>query len=597
MKGIFADIKKGLTIESVSIRLVMAWILVALLYYFRTGAPFYEATYMSRINIPMFICFVALVFAAFCVLSASKYFKWVEIYGPTILLTLYTLVTVYAYSELVYIVIMLLLVLASIIYAVRKTTGFAEIRSLWTVRVIYIVMAAYFIVMAGAIGVYRYLSFSNSTFDMGIWSQMFHYMKTTFRPLTTVERNELLSHFAVHYSPIYYAYLPIFAIFESPITLSILQVLTLISGIVPLYLLCRQFKLSNTATALFGILFALYPALACGTSYDLHENCFLTPLVLWIFYFAEKDDLKGLIIFSVLTILVKEDAFIYVFVIAVFMMFHKRQYVRYIIMALFSLLAFLIISYCLSVLGEGVMDSRYSSFSVAGESGVTAVVKNIITNPAFFIKECFQTDRIEFLLQLFVPLAFMPILKIKGYYLILLLPMMIVNLAANWVYQYNINFQYAFGTIAILMYMAISSYSNMSDSARRTFLSFALCATVVFVPITSLKLTVKYISRYYNNAEKYNAVEQAIKDNVPNDASVLASTFYVPHLFDRDELYMYNGYYGYDDPLEYECDYIVLDTSGGEVSTADIKYLDRNGYDIKYEIEGRIVILEKNFIN
>jgi len=198
---------------------------------------------------------------------------------------------------------------------------------------------------------------------------------------------------------------------------------------------------------------------------------------------------------------------------------------------------------------------------------------------------------------LFVPLAFMPILKIKGYHLLLLLPMLLINLAANWVYQYDINFQYAFGTTAILMYMAISSYSNMSDSVRRTFLSFALCATIVFVPITSLKLTVKYVNRYYNNTERYTAVEQAIKDNVPSDASVLASTFYVPHLFDRDELYMYNGYYGYDDPLEYECDYIVLDTSGGEVSTADIKYLDRNGYDIKYEIEGRIVILEKNFIN
>ena len=50
----------------------------------------------------------------------------------------------------------------------------------------------------------RVRSFSVPTFDFGIFSQMFHSMKTTGLPITTVERDGALSHFAVHVSPIYY---------------------------------------------------------------------------------------------------------------------------------------------------------------------------------------------------------------------------------------------------------------------------------------------------------------------------------------------------------------------------------------------------------
>lgn len=124
----------------------------------------------------------------------------------------------------------------------------------------------------------------------------------SFAPLTTCERQNigLMSHFRVHFSPIYYLFLPVYIVFPYPVTLNILQVLTLASAIIPVYLLCRKRNLSNGATALFGIIFVLIPALICGTFYDLHENCFLVPMILWLFYFIEKDNLKGMIILQYL---------------------------------------------------------------------------------------------------------------------------------------------------------------------------------------------------------------------------------------------------------------------------------------------------------
>ena len=44
-----------------------------------------------------------------------------------------------------------------------------------------------------------------SAYDFGIFSQMYYYMDKGLTPLTTCERDGLLSHFAVHLSPVFYA--------------------------------------------------------------------------------------------------------------------------------------------------------------------------------------------------------------------------------------------------------------------------------------------------------------------------------------------------------------------------------------------------------
>ena len=62
-------------------------------------------------------------------------------------------------------------------------------------------VAFFLFVSAWTVG--RVMSFCTPTFDFGIFAQMFYNMKETGLPLTTVERDGLLSHCAVHMSPIY----------------------------------------------------------------------------------------------------------------------------------------------------------------------------------------------------------------------------------------------------------------------------------------------------------------------------------------------------------------------------------------------------------
>ena len=196
---------------------------------------------------------------------------------------------------------------------------------------------------------------------------MFYNMKETGLPMTTVERDGLLSHFAVHVSPIYYLMLPFYWLFPTPATLQVLQALVITSAIIPLWKIGKHHGLSETQRMLICILLLLFPAFSGGTSYDIHENCFLTPLILGTFYGIDKKNSTITAIASILTLMVKEDAAVYVAVIALWLIvktllqfkeLDKKNLLTGIIMLAVSLCWFLAVTTYLADSGDGVMTYR-----------------------------------------------------------------------------------------------------------------------------------------------------------------------------------------------------------------------------------------------
>ena len=189
----------------------------------------------------------------------------------------------------------------------------------------------------GAIGCLRYATFSAPNFDFGIFVNMLHHMKESGLPMCTCERDVMMSHFAVHLSPIWYVLLPFYAIFPSPLTLQIGQALVLASGVIPVVLICRSRKLSEKTTILMEMIYSLYPVLATGCFYDIHENCFLTPLLLWMFCFFERKQYIPMYVFAALTLTVKEDAAVYVLFFALYIIFAEKKYLHGLLLAVGAL--------------------------------------------------------------------------------------------------------------------------------------------------------------------------------------------------------------------------------------------------------------------
>ncbi|MBQ9121368.1 MAG: DUF2079 domain-containing protein [Clostridia bacterium] len=440
----------------------------------------------------------------------------------------------------------------------------------------------------------RYLTFSTPNFDFGLFCNMFHYMRETGLPLATSERDGLLSHFAVHISPIYYVLLPFYYIFPSPLTLQIGQAVVVASGVIPVLLLARRFKLSGKMTMAFVFLYAFYPAVSLGCYHDLHENCFLAPLLLWVFYFFETEKYLPMYLLSLAVLGVKEDAAVYLVVFALYMILGRKKYVHGAAVGVGSLAYFVLALYLLNTYGDGAMITRFNNLIFNKEEGLLGAIKTVLINPGFLLTQLFTTatdtwDKILYLLQLLLPLGMLPFCTQKPSRWLLLAPMLL-NLVTYYTYQYSIGYQYQFGITAFLIYAAMQNSAEMKASTRRNLTTVAVVACLCMYAFYALPNLVGNARIWQGYKDTYRQMD-AILDKLPKDASVSASTSIVAHVADREEVY--EIYYHGD---KTDIDYVVFDTRYGVDATMRRqiqKYLS-NGYELYAEHEGMLTILKKS---
>lgn len=435
----------------------------------------------------------------------------------------------------------------------------------------------------------RYKTFSSPNFDFGLFCNMFHNMRESGLPLVTSERDRLLSHFAVHISPIYYLLLPFYYIFPSPLTLQIGQAVALTLGMIPVLLLARHHKLSGKTTLLVTALYAAYPALSTGCFYDIHENCFLPLFLLLTFLFYEKKKYPLMYISALCVLAVKEDAAVYLLLFALFVLLSERNYLHGGLLAALSVGYFGVCAYVLQKHGLGMMVNRFDNLIYNAEDGLLGAVKTALVNPGFLLTQLFTTrgdtwEKIVYFLQMLLPLGFLPFCTKKPSRWLLVAPILI-NLLTLYQYQYDIGFQYHFGITAFLIYAMIKNLPDLSLPSRKTLLSIAAaacCCIYVFSVIPKLNT---YTLRWQTGKRTYQYMEN-ILDTVPDDASINVSTFLLAHVADRKTVYEV-GYH----KNKPDVDYVILDLRYSSYQSALEAYLD-HGYTVFAEYPELILILE-----
>ncbi len=493
-------------------------------------------------------------------------------------------------------VILGLLAVSAYVFGDERTAPFLFALPKWGTLSLVALCGICFAVWIGVQTSFRVLTQWTPNFDFGIFSQMFYNMKETLIPATTAERDIYLSHFAIHVSPIYYLFLPFYALFPDPITLQVCQAVMLASGVIPVYLLCKKFGLSNKATVVFAICYAFYPALSGGCFYDLHENKFLAPLLLWLFYFIEKDKWWGVLTFSALTCFVKEDAPIYVIFAALYMMAAGKDKKKGLIMMSVALLYFAGVIYYLENFGyAGVMSNRYSNFIFEEDGGLISVIKSVIVSPLNVVKECFELNspgkndasKVDFIVKMLAPLGFLPVCTRKASRYILLCPMILVNLMPDYVYQHTIDFQYTYGAMAFLVFAAIVNYRDLTPRYKRVAGVFAAGAALLLYASFMTGKT-DYVKMYELAPEEHAEVRRVLSE-IPEDASVQASTFLVVSCSERAEVYDRDHY----DKKTYEGDYVALDLRYSDNRKEyENDFKDNPDYELVSYIEGRLALLK-----
>lgn len=446
-------------------------------------------------------------------------------------------------------------------------------------RGLYIFVGAITVTMVAIVSfgtIIRMYVFNNSTFDFGLFAQMYEYMATDFTQNSTLERNELLSHFAVHFSPIYYLLLPFYMLFRCPEALLVMQAAVCFSGVIPLLLLCRHWRYSGAVTLGISAVFLCYPPFTGACFYDFHENCFLVPIILWLLYFTETNKKIGMAAFALLLLCVKEDAGLYLIFIALYGLTNKKLKKRYSAMLLIiGVVGFIAVTGFINAAGEGIKVSRYSLYLTGNQDSLTDVVKNVLKNPSFFFSNLLNEQKLIFLLQMLLPLLFVSFGSRKLCDWFLIVPFILINLATDYKYQYDMNYQYVFGTGAMLVFLFAKNLRYFKKKKLKISVAAFMAAAICLVGNSMPKY--HYADHYFGNIDRFNKAEEILSE-IPRDKVIYASTFLTPHLYDCKELYMYPSYYNQEKWTD--ADYIVLDNRAFSVDelNAEFNKLSENGY-------------------
>lgn len=440
--------------------------------------------------------------------------------------------------------------------------------------------AAAFAIYLGAVTTARYTAYRNSAYDFGIFVQGYYSMLSRGIPYTTLERGYELSHFAVHLSPALWLGLPLFALFPYPETVQVLQALVLASSVLPLWLLCRRLRLSRRSSVFFCGLLLLYPAMVGGAMYDFHENCFLVPLLLWAIYFAERGNALPTLLFSLLACSVKEDSAVYVAFLGLFLLFSGRRKKIGASVLLFSIGYFLFACWYINTHGLGIMSWRYNNISDDGS--LFGVILTAIRDPFRIFSECVEQDKLLFLVLMLLPLCGLPFATKKISRYILFGGLVLVNLMPDYVYQHSVDFQYVYGTLALLFYLSVLNFSELPDGGRRMLGTLA-CAATLLSASARMPDQLRQLSAPSDYAADIAVLDEALSF-VPDGASVSCSTFLSPHLADREECYLIE--------LMKQTDYAVVDLRYGEWDSYPDKYR-KIGYTTVYRADGIVEVLQR----
>lgn len=426
-----------------------------------------------------------------------------------------------------------------------------------------------FIIVVSLFTCCRYLTYSSSTFDFGIFTQMFENMKHTGLPVTTVERGKELSHFAVHFSPSWYLLLPGYLLFPSPFYLYIANAAIIGIGAFPVFRICKHLGTSPIWAFAFAIIYLLFPTMAAGALWDIHENSLLPVLILYMAYFFLSGKTVPMLLFSLLTLGDKEDAAIYVAAFALYGIFGTKYKWKGVLLLFLSVIYFFFATAMIQILGGEVMTSRLNLYFPEGNAGFAGVVKTCFTDIGYLLRNVFALNdnaalfsegKLQFILWMLVPVLFAPFLSRKNSLLFLLIPMLVINLMPAWKYQYDVYYQYTYGPAALIILSALLAFHEMEREKKRLFTCICLLLCFLFSNALFWAKGGGYISRYFRNRQIYDDSQQTLtyflEELYTEGDSVSANFVLVPHLYEITNLYTIPEQYG----TQQVTDWYILNT-------------------------------------
>lgn len=409
------------------------------------------------------------------------------------------------------------------------------------------------IILFSSFSFLNHYTFKSAAWDFGDYDQAVWKISHFQTPLNTIIGvNNLGDHFElplVYLSPLYW-------IWSSPYILLLVQALALALAIFPLFSLALERLKSNIAAVLMVGAYIFFFGIQSALRFDFHPLVLATPFLAWALYFLFKKEYTKMIPFLILSLITKENIAIYVIFFGFLVFINGKKRLGLLIGTGSLVYFFIVVKVIMPILANAVyIHFTYSNFG----NDLPTIIKNTILNPLNVIRTLLTpTVKITTLAMIFLSFALLPIFSPTT--LVLITPLLLERFLSIKQALWTTEFHYSATIAPFLAVGAIVGIGNIfkifSRWIKNTNLkTFAiLCSSIVFFasvfyglwgetnpfPIWRLikgeafPTKVELLNISYN----YQALNL-----IPSDASVRAQDALLPHVSERENVYLIDKNY------------------------------------------------------
>ncbi len=493
---------------------------------------------------------------------------------------------------------------------------------------LYTIVLSYFAIL-------RHHAFMSTAWDLGIYEQVLWSTVNTGRLFwytPEIVINPSCCFFGIHFSPILFLVLPVYALFQTTESLLVLQVFFLAVGAVPLYKLAIYETYSPKQALVFASLYLVYPPIHGVAFFDFHVQAFLPFLFFSAFYYFKKEEWEKYFLFIVLSLMVIEFVSLIVVFFGLYGLWTKKKKIfdlvrtsdfkellsnKGVFFCSFTILLGLIWFIVARNVISGINPSAppHPNWETFGDPihNLPEFVFNVLANPIKTLEVVFTPfgQKAVYIFGLFAPLAFLSFLDLPS--LMIGAPWFLVAFLSNYASYYApIGYQYVAFVVPFVFISAVYGVKRLFSVVHRfgfckklgvVFAKFAVSqpwrtlsilflifiVAIAYVKVLDIFVTVPLVTEHNRVAEYFTKL-------IPSNASVLTQNDLFPHLSRR--LYAYVEAFNQSFPSNLAFDYVLIDTNTPWYTASFEKLvcnLTRNGiFGLQYAADG-MWLLKKNY--
>ena len=400
--------------------------------------------------------------------------------------------------------------------------------------------------------------FKTYTLDLGLYTNaLYDYAHfrmadcSMFKPVTDSLLSDHFDLYLMLLSPLVY-------IFGS-YTLLVVQIAAALLGGWGVYKLIKLYTdnpwLPILAMATLFFSFGIIHAIA----FDYHSNVLTAMMLPWLLYFLKQKKHGLATLFAVLFVIGKENMSLWLFFIAIGLMWDYRKDKKTLWYlggyAVFALVYFVVINMVVMPRLGGT-GGGFARYAYLGDN-YAEIAKNLVSHPWEAIKILFtntlgkpQYDGIKTEFYLCALATGLLLTLLKPNYFLMLVPLIAQKMLASDRLFWGISFQYSVEFMPVLIVASFLVIIKLKKQIPQMLLACALLLSTILTTFYTVGVPKSlilvdqlcvYQGRHYEQKEFDTEYARQLIRQIPDDVSVCAARMFVPHLAMRKEIYDFHS--------------------------------------------------------